>query len=74
MILKNIPFALALIVASTLIVACGPENNLSKSDVEYVKRKQLEEKYGLYNSKTTTTTQTNTVVVTLTASNTVTIH
>lgn len=69
MILKNIPFALVLTLAAAFIVGCGPENNLSKDDVAYIKRKKFEEMYPPTTS-TVTVTKSKTEVVTI--SNTVT--
>ncbi len=75
MVLKNFPFALALLLVTGLIVGCGPENNsgyLTKEDIAYIKRKRLEEMYG--GTNTVTQTQTVSVGTTVTISNTVTVQ
>lgn len=71
MVLKNIPFALALGLATAFIVGCGENSdNLTKEERAWIRRKLLEEKYG----GTSTVTQTATVSVGTTVTLTTTVN
>ncbi len=70
MILKNIPFAIALTLSAAFIVGCGETTpKLTKEEVAYVRQKRLQEMYG--GVPTTTTTHTISVSTTVTISTTV---
>jgi|GEM_PF-4901319 len=71
MLLKNIPFALAITLAAALVVGCGETTpTLTKEEVAYVRQKRLQEIYG-GGSNPTTSTQTIRVTTTVTISTTV---
>lgn len=71
MVLKNIPFALALACATAFIVGCGENSDsLTSEERAWIRRKLLEEKYG----GTVTQTQTATVSVGTTVTLTTTVN
>jgi hypothetical protein len=71
MVLKNIPFALAITLGAALVVGCGETTpTLTKEEVAYVRQKRLQEMYG--GGSTSTSTQTIRVSTTVTISTTVT--
>lgn len=70
MLLKNIPFAVAITLAAALVVGCGETTpTLTKEEVAYVRQKRLQEMYG--GGPGTTSTQTIRVTTTVTISTTV---
>lgn len=70
MVLKNIPFALALAIATAFIVGCGESgSSLTKEERAWLRKKMIEEKYG--GTVTQTRTQTVSVGTTVTLTTTV---
>jgi hypothetical protein len=69
----KLPFLAALVVATALIVGCGPQNDsrLSDADVAYLKQQRLMQMYGLNSNGSTST---STVVQYVTITNTTTVN